>query len=156
MMNLQEMHSVISNRIPLKLVIFNNDGYLMMKHTQTAIVSGRRAGSDPPSGLSCPNYEPLVKGFGFEYLALRSSEKMIPITNQFLSSEQAIVLEVFMPPEQLLVPKLSVSVAADGSLMSPPLEDLSPLIPLDQLQQYLLSPIHPNSAALARPTLQPD
>lgn len=155
MMNLQEMHSVISNGIPLKLVIFNNDGYLMMKHTQTAIVGGRRAGSDPPSGLSCPDYEPLVKGFGFDYLALRSSDDMTPRIQQFLSSRNAIVLEVFMPPEQLLVPKLSVSVADDGSLVSPPLEDLSPLIPLDLLEKYLLSPIHPNSEALARPAAQP-
>ena len=71
MMNLQDLHSVISYEIPLKIVIFNNDGYLMIKHTQNAIVSGRRAGTDKGSGLSCPNYEPLVKALGFEYLSLR-------------------------------------------------------------------------------------
>lgn len=156
MMNLQEMHSVKSNNIPMKLVIFNNDGYLMMKHTQNAIVGGRRAGSDPPSGLSCPDYEPLMKGFGIDYLALRSSDDMIAKIEEFLSFPQAIVLEVFMPPEQLLVPKLSVSVAADGTLMSPPLEDLSPLIPLEQLQQYLLDSVHPNSKVLTRPTAEPN
>lgn len=156
MMNLQEIHSVKSNNIPMKLVIFNNDGYLMMKHTQNAIVGGRRAGSDPPSGLSCPDYEPLMQGFGIDYLALRSSDDMIAKIQQFLNATQAVALEVFMPPEQLLVPKLSVSVAADGALMSPPLEDLSPLIPLEQLQQYLLGSVHPNSTVLTRPTAEPD
>ena len=50
MMNLQDLHSVISYKIPLKIVIFVNDGYLMIKHTQNAIVSGRRAGTDKGSG----------------------------------------------------------------------------------------------------------
>ena len=53
MMNLQDLHSVISHSIPMKIVIFNNDGYLMIKHTQNAIVDGRRSGTDIASGLSC-------------------------------------------------------------------------------------------------------
>lgn len=151
MMNLQEMHSVLSNGIPLKLVIFNNDGYLMMKHTQNAIVGGRRAGSDPQSGLSCPDYETLVQGFGFKYMKLSSVDDVAKSIMDFLAGNTSVVLEVFMPPDQLLVPKLSVSVAADGTLMSPPLEDLSPLIPLSQLKQFLLAQVHPNSEVLARP-----
>ncbi|TVS01889.1 MAG: thiamine pyrophosphate-binding protein [Cyanobium sp. PLM2.Bin73] len=152
MMNLQELHSVISNRIPLKLVIFNNDGYLMMRHTQTAIVDGRRSGTDPQSGLSIPNYEPLVKVFGFDYISLRSGDNLTEKTEKFLAADGAVVLEVFMDPDQLLVPKLSVSIAPDGSFVSPPLEDLSPPIPLDQLKKYLLAPVLPNSEAIARPS----
>lgn len=152
MMNLQEMHSVVSNNIPLKLVIFNNDGYLMMKHTQTAIVGGRRAGTDPQSGLTIPDYEPLVKVFGFDYISLRSGDDMSKKIEQFLGSDGAVVLEVFMDPNQLLVPKLSVSITPDGTFLSPPLEDLSPLIPLDQLRKYLLAPVHPNSEAIERPS----
>ena len=55
-----------------------------------------------------------------------------------------------MDPQQLLVPKLSVNISSNGSLVSPPLEDLSPLIELDQLQQLLLTEIHPNSVNLNR------
>ena len=54
-----------------------------------------------------------------------------------------------MDPQQLLVPKLSVNISSNGSLVSPPLEDLSPLS-LDQLQQLLLTEIHPNSVNLNR------
>lgn len=70
----------------------------------------------------------------------------------FLASDGAVVLEVFMDPNQLLVPKLSVSITPDGTFLSPPLEDLSPLIPLDQLRKYLLAPVHPNSEAIERPS----
>lgn len=150
MMNLQDLHSVISHDIPLKIVIFNNDGYLMIKHTQNAIVAGRRAGTDAASGLSCPNYNPLVQAFGFEYLRLSKVDDSASVIQSFLDSDSPIVLEVFMDPQQLLVPKLSVSITADGKLLSPPLEDLSPLLPLSKLQSLLLTSIHQNSLSLER------
>jgi len=150
MMNLQDLHSVISHKIPLKIVIFNNDGYLMIKHTQNAIVGGRRAGTDQATGLSCPDYEPLVIAFGFQYRSLRKPDDWNHVIAQFLSAPGPIVLEIFMDPDQLLVPKLSVSISSDGTLLSPPLDDLSPLIPLEQLQRLLLVPVHPNSLALER------
>ena len=150
MMNLQDLHSVISHSIPMKIVIFNNDGYLMIKHTQNAIVAGRRAGTDVASGLSCPEYEPLVKAFGFRYLSLRKEVDSDDVIQEFLKSDEPIVLEVYMAPDQLLVPKLSVSITAEGKLVSPPLEDLSPLMPLEALEKSLLVPLHPNSIPLNR------
>jgi acetolactate synthase-1/2/3 large subunit len=154
MMNLQDLHSVISHGIPLKIVIFNNDGYLMIKHTQNAIVEGRRAGTDAASGMSCPNFDPLVQAFGFKYLSMRKSDCSDKVLDEFLTAEVPIVMEVFMDPEQLLVPKLSVSITSDGTLVSPPLEDLSPLIPLDTLQRFLLVPPHPHSLLLNRDAVE--
>ena len=55
-----------------------------------------------------------------------------------------------MDPDQLLVPKLSVSITPDGKLISPPLEDLSPLLPLSILRNSLLVPLHQNSISLNR------
>jgi acetolactate synthase-1/2/3 large subunit len=150
MMNLQDLHSVISHGIPMKIVIFNNDGYLMIKHTQNAIVGGRRAGTDAGSGLTCPDYEPLVKSFGFAYFTLHKEDDAKQVIGTFLAQEQPTVLEVFMAPDQLLVPKLSVSITAEGKLVSPPLEDLSPLITMEQLKSLLLVPVHSNSMALNR------
>ena len=150
MMNLQDLHSVISHSIPMKIVIFNNDGYLMIKHTQNAIVAGRRAGTDVGSGLSCPEYEPLVKAFGFSYLSLRKDNNSEELIREFLETDGPVVLEVYMAPDQLLVPKLSVSITAEGKLVSPPLEDLSPLMPLNTLENSLLVPLHPNSIPLNR------
>jgi acetolactate synthase-1/2/3 large subunit len=150
MMNLQDLHSVISHGIPMKIVIFNNDGYLMIKHTQNAIVGGRRAGTDAGSGLTCPDYGPLVKAFGFAYFTLHKEDDAKQVISTFLAQEQPTVLEVFMAPDQLLVPKLSVSITAEGKLVSPPLEDLSPLITMEQLKRLLLVPVHASSLALNR------
>ena len=133
MMNLQDLHTVISHSIPMKIVIFNNDGYLMIKHTQNAIVDGRRAGTDVASGLSCPIYEPLVKAFGFSYLSLKKEDDNKSVMRKFLDSNDPIVPEVYMSPDQLLVPKLSVGITAEGKLVSPPLEDLEVLACLSKV-----------------------
>jgi acetolactate synthase-1/2/3 large subunit len=113
-------------------------------------LAGRRAGTDFASGLSCPDYEPLVRAFGFRYLSLKKQDKSDEVLREFLKSDGPIVLEVYMAPDQLLVPKLSVSITAEGKFVSPPIEDLSPLIPLEILKSSLLVPLHPNSIPLDR------
>ena len=150
MMNLQDLQTVIHNKIPMKIIIFNNDGYLMIKHTQDAIVDGRRAGTDQKSGLTCPNYKKIAKAFGFDYLSLSKKENLNKTLKSFLSSNSPSILEVFMPKDQPLVPKLSVNLSKTGALISPPLEDLKPFISLEELKKYLLTDIHENSINIER------
>ena len=150
MMNIQDLQTVIHNEIPLKIIIFNNDGYLMIKHTQDAIVNGRRAGTDKKSGLSCPNYEKIASAFGFNYLSIKNKKNTDNIISQFYSSEGPTFLEIFMPINQPLVPKLSVNLSKNGTLISPPLEDLKPFISLRELKKNLLTEIHKNSYDINR------
>jgi len=56
-----------------------------------------------------------------------------------------VICEVFMAPEQFFHPKLGIAVQADGTLVSPPLEDLSPFLPRDMLRANLQVPLHPKS-----------
>ena len=59
-----------------------------------------------------------------------------------------VICEVFMHPQQLFSPKLGVVARADGTLVSPPLEDLSPLIPRDVLEQAMIGGMHEKSKTL--------
>jgi len=106
------------------------------------------------SGLTCPDYGPLVKAFGFSYRTLHKEDDTKQVISTFLAQKQPTILEVFMAPDQLLVPKFSISITAEGKLVSPPLEDLSPLIPMEQLKLLLLVPVHANSTALNRKVAQ--
>lgn len=54
MLNLQELQTIAHHQLPIKIFIFNNDGYLMIKHTQKALFAGRYSCSDQQSGVSCP------------------------------------------------------------------------------------------------------
>lgn len=148
MMNLQELQTVVHHNLPIKLFIFNNDGYLMIKHTQNSLFKGSYVGTDRASGVSCPDFSKLAAGFGIPAFQIRHWEDVDSTLEQVQAATGPVICEVFMHPEQLFSPKLSVVANQDGSLVSPPLEDLSPLIPRDVLDEAMLGGMHEKSKKL--------
>jgi acetolactate synthase-1/2/3 large subunit len=149
MLNLQELQTIVHHRLPVKIVIFNNDGYLMIKHTQKSILGGRYAGTDKASGVSCPDYSKIATAFGipsYQVYSWADFDKKMP--NVF-AADGPVICEVFVAPEQFFHPKLGVAIQADGTLISPPLEDLSPFLPRNTLEDSLLVPMHPKSRQIA-------
>lgn len=145
MMNLQELQTVAHHQLPIKLFIFNNDGYLMIKHTQKAVLKGRYAGTDAKSGVSCPDFSKLAVAFGMPAFQIRTWEDFDRDLPKVMAATGPVICEVFMAPEQFFHPKLGIAVKADGTLVSPPLEDLSPFLPRETLRENLRVPLHPKS-----------
>ena len=148
MMNLQELQTVAHHRLPIKLFIFNNDGYLMIKHTQKSLFKSDYVGTDARSGVSCPDFSKLAVAFDISAFQIRGWNECNDVLAQVQAIDGPVICEVFMHPEQLFVPKLSVAVRPTGELVSPPLEDLSPLLPLETLSSAMLVGLHPKSASL--------
>lgn len=149
MMNLQELQTIAHHRLPIKLFIFNNDGYLMIKHTQNALFNkAGYVGTSKSSGLSCPDFSKLAAAFDMPAFQIRGWEECDDVLAQVQAAEGPVICEVFMHPEQLFVPKLSVASTPQGTLVSPPLEDLSPLVPLADLEAAMLVGVHEKSRSL--------
>lgn len=149
MMNLQELQTVAHHQLPIKLIIFNNDGYLMIKHTQKAVLKGRYAGTDAKSGVSCPDFSKLATAFGMPSYRIRTWEDFDREMPKVQAATGPVICEVFMAPEQFFHPKLGISVQPDGTLISPPLEDLSPFLPRETLRASLQVPLHPKSEKIS-------
>lgn len=148
MMNLQELQTMVHHQLPIKLFIFNNDGYLMIKHTQNALFNSGYFGTDKKSGISCPDYSKLAKAFDIPAFQIRAWEECDEILTKVQACEGPVICEVFMHPEQLFVPKLSLVSREDGTLVSPPLEDLSPLVSREALAAAMLVGMHEKSKNL--------
>jgi acetolactate synthase I/II/III large subunit len=149
MMNLQELQTVAHHRLPIKLVIFNNDGYLMIKHTQKALFGERRTAVNRSTGVSCPDFSKVAAAFGMPAMTVRTWADFDARIPELQELEGPAVCEVFMDPMQTFVPKLSLASRPDGTLVSPPLEDLSPLLAREELRRHLLVPLDPKSEQLA-------
>lgn len=145
MMNLQELQTIAHHRLPIKIFVFNNDGYLMIKHTQNSLFKNGYVGTDRKSGVSCPDFSKVAIAFGMSAYQIRDWENCDEVLRQVQAAEGPVICEVFMHPEQLFVPKLSLIVKADGSLVSPPLEDLSPLLPRPVLAEAMIIGMHEKS-----------
>lgn len=153
MLNLQELQTIAHRNLPIKIIIFNNDGYLMIKHTQKALFSGRYSGTDRKSGVSCPDFSKIAYAFGFPSFQIRTWEDMESIMPKVQSAQGPVICEVFIHPEQPFVPKLSLVPQKNGSIISPPLEDLSPLLPREEMRKNMLIGLHQKSNNLEIGTL---
>ena len=146
MRSLDRMSKVVrEHSIPLKLFVFNNDGYSMIKISQENLFASRYAGSGIDSGVSFPSFEALAHTFGMLHYLVDEASKLDANLMQVLSSPEPALIEIKMSPNQKYFPRLSTSKLADGSLISPPLEDLDPKISIELLEKYLGYPPHKNS-----------
>lgn len=136
MLNLQELQVVKQHEIPLKLFIFNNDGYAQIKVSQENLFDARYSGSGTTDGISFPLFEDIANSFGFEYLKISSMTELLKITT-FLVDSKAWIFDIHMDPSQKYFPRLSTKKMPDGVFVSPPLEDLAPLIPIEFLEKLL-------------------
>jgi acetolactate synthase-1/2/3 large subunit len=144
MFNLQELQVVKEHKIPLKLFVFNNFGYSMIKISQENLFDGRLAGSDTKSGVSFPNFSEIASTFGFGYTAIKSKDDLSKMDTP-LKSNQAELIEIVMDPEQRYFPRLATSKLEDGTFISPPIEDMDPKIELSLLEDLLGYKAHENS-----------
>jgi len=145
MLNLQELQTIAHHQLPIKIIIFNNDGYLMIKHTQKSLFEGRYSGTDKKSGVTCPDFSKLAQAFDFPSYQIRTWDDMKRVMPLVQEHTGPVICEVFTHPEQLFVPKLGLAPQKDGTILSPPLEDLLPFISREDLREAMIIGIHPKS-----------
>ena len=139
MMNLQEMQTVLTNELPLKIFLINNQGYHSIRQTQNNLFGHHtKVGIGPESSdLSFPSYEKLSAAFGYRYLSAHSNAEMKEMVDQALAVDGPVFCEVFVSTEQIFEPKSSTKRLEDGTLVSPPLEDLAPFLPREELEKNM-------------------
>ena len=145
MFNLQELQVIAHHKIPMKLFVFNNDGYAMIRISQDNLFDSRYVGSDSASGVSCPDFRNVATTFKLKHVLIDDVNQFENKLKEALDSEDGVLIEIRMSPSQKYLPRLSTSKTADGVLVSPPLEDLDPLISLDLLEELLGYKAQPDS-----------
>lgn len=145
MFNLQELQVVNEHQIPLKLFVFNNDGYTMIKISQHNLFDSRISGSSSSSGISFPSFEKIASAFELKYVRIRNLNQLEKAIDMYFNTSDAVLFEIIMDPEQKYLPRLATSKLEDGTLVSPPLEDVDPLLPIEKLKSLLHGEPHVNS-----------
>ena len=147
MMNLQELQTIVQRNLPVKIFIFNNDGYLMIKHTQKLFFNGRYNSVDSSTGVLLPEFERIAYGFKIPYARIDKIEDLDKIDLEY---KGPIIIEVFMDPEQNFIPKVKGVILEDESIFAPPLEEMSPLLPFETIQKEMIVDISEKSKRIKR------
>lgn len=143
MMNLQELQTILTNKLPIKIFLINNSGYHSIRITQSNLFKEHcKVGIGPESGdLSFPEYKKIAEAFGYPYYSAWSNEEMKQVVKEVLETEGPVFCEIFTDTEQVWEPKSSTKRLEDGSLVSPPLEDLAPFLPREELEKQMFIPM---------------
>lgn len=141
MLNLQELATLKQQNLPLTLVIMNNNGYASIRNTQRNYFDGRYVGSGQSSGLWIPDFIQVAQAMGIRCERVTDIRQLSPA----LFDDELKVVEVMLEEDEVLSPKVSALPQADGSIVSMPLEDMSPLLPREVLRREMLIALHPAS-----------
>lgn len=143
MMNLQELQTILTNDLPVKIFLINNNGYHSIRITQTNLFGNHtKVGIGPESGdITFPKFEKIAKAFGYPYYSAHSNGEMKYIVDEVLAIGGPVFCEIFTDINQVWEPKSSTKRLDDGTLVSPPLEDLAPFLPREELKKIMYIPM---------------
>lgn len=128
MMNLQELQTIRHYGLPIKVIVFSNDGYGTMRQTCRNFFGGKFIGCDSESGVSFPDFERVAEAFGFQAMRCSSNAQLHDSLRELFESDGRIMLiidELLIDP---LIPKLMSRQDEDGNFISPSLTDLYPFV----------------------------
>ena len=142
MMNLQELQTILTNQLPIKIFMINNNGYHSIRITQTNLFNKNFVGIGEESGdLSFPEFRKIAEAFGYRYFEAHSNAQMKTVVDEVLALDGPVFCEIFTDTEQVWEPKSSTKRLNDGTLVSPPLEDLAPFLPREELEKQMFIPM---------------
>lgn len=138
-MNIQELATIHKNKIPIKLFIYNNNGYMLIRHNQHNYMNDRFLGVGPQSGVEIPDFSKIAQAYGIKAFTVNNIDELeetLPIVFQM---NEPLVCQIMVKEFAPIVPKIASKVMEDGSLKAAEFEDLFPFLDKLEFEQNLYS-----------------
>jgi len=139
-LNIQELETVVREKLPIKYFILNNDGYGSIRNTQRNYFNERWVGSNRQSRLSIPDMVKVPQAYGLEAFRVHNNTEMRKIVEHALSLPGPTLCDVMVDPEETVAPKTKSEVLPNGSLRTKPMEDLWPFLDREEFKAQMLIP----------------
>ena len=128
MMNLQELQTIRQNHLPVKVIVFSNDGYNAIRQTSKNFFGGVCIGCTADTGVSFPSFKDVAGTFGMKYLKCENNGQLGEALSAFFADEENVLLEVLQRLDDPVTPKVMSRMNEDGTFSTPSLEDMAPFI----------------------------
>lgn len=149
-LNLQELATLRAYKLPICLVILNNAGYASIRNTQRNYFAERYVGTGPEAGLWLPDLEDLARTYQLSFRRVADAAELDATLREAIADGGPIIVDAVLVTNETLLPKVAALPQSDGSMRSMPMEDMSPLMPLQALQEEMLIPLTDASLAAER------
>lgn len=137
-MNLQELQTIVHHRLPIKIFVLNNKGYISIKQTQESFFGLPYVGCDKASGVSFPDFVKIAKVYGLETERITGHKDLAGKINHVFKYRGPILCDVLLESNYKFSPRLSSEKLGDGRIISKPLEDMFPFLDRIELKENML------------------
>lgn len=141
-MNIQELQTIKQNKLPVHVVVINNEGYHSIRITQNAFFKDHtHVGIGEESGdLSFPDISKIAHAYDYPYFESKNLEDLEDTLRAFIECPTYAICQVFVTKEQVTMPKASSKRLPDGRMVSAPLEDMAPFLSEQELTENMYIP----------------
>jgi acetolactate synthase-1/2/3 large subunit len=140
--NIQELQTIVENKLPIKLFILNNGGYLSIRNTQIKFFNQRLSGESPSSGISFPDAEKIAYAYGFPFTRINDINELKAKLETIINYKGYYLCEIICPPNEEIYPTSATLQTDDGKLISQPLENMFPFLPKEIYEKEMIIPIY--------------
>lgn len=144
-LNIQELATLKSFNLPIKLMIMNNNGYASIRNTQRNYFASRFIGTGPEAKLWMPDLEKVASTYGISFVRISNPKTLNADLKKVMAMQGPLIVDIELENNETLAPKVSAIPQKDGSMTSMPLEDMSPLLTLEELKAEMIVSLHPSS-----------
>ena len=127
-MNIQDFATLAYYHLPVKLFVYNNQGYMLIRHNQHNYMNDRFLGVGPDSGVPAVEVEKVAKAYKLKTVKIEKKEEIKNKIKEALEFEGPVVCEVMVQEFGIIAPRISSRVMPDGSLKAAEFDDLWPFL----------------------------
>lgn len=153
-MNLQELSTIKGQKLPVRIFIINNGGYASIRATQNNYFSGRSVGTGANSGLTVPDTQAVCAAIGIPSSRVEDLSELRRVVRDALSQPGPFLCEICVKPDDVLWPKAVALPQPDGTLISMPLEDMTPLLTRAELRDNMIGPLDKASESVSEQQIE--
>lgn len=123
-LNLHELQTLKHYNLPVKLILFNNNGYSSIKLSQQAFFDGNKVASDPESGVSFPNWKKIIEAYDLPYYSIKNNSEIDSVLSNIFKVDGPLVVEVKTDPEEMHEPKVMAQLDENNNFIPGELQNI--------------------------------
>jgi len=114
-MNIQELATVVQEKLPLKIAVLNN-GYLgMVRQWQQLFFEGRYSGTP----LLGPNFAQVAEAYGIPGLTVRARDEVVAALSQAIEAEGPVLIDFQVVQEENVYPMVAPGMPVHDMIRRP-------------------------------------
>lgn len=134
--NIQELQTVSHYRLPIKIFVFNNQSYGIIKQFQDTYFNSRYEASE--KGYSTPDFIKVSKAYGLATALINNHYQLREKIRLVLRKKGSVLCDLEISPDQKILPKLESIKTKGNRYISKPIDDQWPYLTRNKFQKNVI------------------